>query len=199
MGHRLTIAMKRWQATVNWDQAGTRRGRACGRDGFAAGAARRGGVKGLSGPEKALVRSNALKVAGRRPISRNPIHRGRYRENRRRVSPQRETADPRQVARARNRSAHRGSRRLVADVRPIHGAPIRLRRQALLAADGFVAGRRRRNRVVHRRSRQRRLTARFTAGAEPAAALNHRSRSVCGQALASSTAEGRSGRACLIP
>ncbi len=61
MGHRLTIAMTRWQASVNWvggqpdtaalvvevDSFEVLRGE--------------GGVKGLSGPEKTLVRSNALK------------------------------------------------------------------------------------------------------------------------------------------
>jgi polyisoprenoid-binding protein YceI len=69
MGHRLTIAMTRWHATVQWsgtdpvaveltvetDSLEVLRGE--------------GGVKGLSGPEKALVRSNALKSldAGRFP------------------------------------------------------------------------------------------------------------------------------------
>lgn len=61
MGHRLTIAMTRWRATVNWansrpvsaelvveaDSLEVLRGD--------------GGVKGLSGTEKALARSNALK------------------------------------------------------------------------------------------------------------------------------------------
>ncbi|OBH81102.1 S-adenosyl-L-methionine-dependent methyltransferase [Mycobacterium scrofulaceum] len=61
MGHRLTIAMTRWHATVSWagsepaavelvvetDSLEVLRGE--------------GGVKGLSAPEKALVRSNALK------------------------------------------------------------------------------------------------------------------------------------------
>lgn len=61
MGHRLTIAMTRWQVTVQWaddepssaelsvevDSLEVLRGE--------------GGVKSLSGPEKALVRSNALK------------------------------------------------------------------------------------------------------------------------------------------
>jgi polyisoprenoid-binding protein YceI len=61
MGHRLTIAMKRWQATVGWagaepvsaelvvevDSFEVLRGE--------------GGVKGLSGPEKTLVKSNALR------------------------------------------------------------------------------------------------------------------------------------------
>ena len=64
MGHRLTIAMKCWQAEVNWtggrpvaaelavetDSLQVLRGD--------------GGVKGLSAPEKALARSNALKVLG---------------------------------------------------------------------------------------------------------------------------------------
>ncbi|MEZ0352585.1 YceI family protein [Mycobacterium sp. pR1184] len=64
MGHRLTIAMTRWQATVRW----------VGSDPVAAELAveadsfevvgSQGGVKGLSGPEKALVRSNALSSLG---------------------------------------------------------------------------------------------------------------------------------------
>ncbi|HYB37202.1 MAG TPA: YceI family protein [Mycobacterium sp.] len=69
MGHRLTIAMRQWQASVKWaggeptsaeltvevDSLEVLRGE--------------GGVKGLSGPEKALVRSNALRSldAGRFP------------------------------------------------------------------------------------------------------------------------------------
>lgn len=69
MGHRLTIAMRRWQATVEWD----------GADPVAAELVvevesfevlrGEGGVTGLSGPEKVLVRSNALKSldAGRFP------------------------------------------------------------------------------------------------------------------------------------
>jgi len=61
MGHRLTIAMTRWRASVDWvadqpdsatlvvevDSLEVLKGE--------------GGVKGLSGPEKVLVRSNALK------------------------------------------------------------------------------------------------------------------------------------------
>ncbi|WP_082964689.1 YceI family protein [Mycobacterium sp. E796] len=64
MGHRLTIAMTRWEATVAWasgepvtaeltvdvDSFEVLRGE--------------GGVKGLSGPEKAVVKSNALKSLG---------------------------------------------------------------------------------------------------------------------------------------
>jgi polyisoprenoid-binding protein YceI len=61
MGHRLTIAMRRWHGSVGWagaepvsaelvvevDSFEVLRGE--------------GGVKGLSGPEKVLVKSNALK------------------------------------------------------------------------------------------------------------------------------------------
>jgi polyisoprenoid-binding protein YceI len=64
MGHRLTIAMDTWRATVQWtdgepaeveltvvvDSLQVVRGE--------------GGVTPLSGPEKALARSNALKVLG---------------------------------------------------------------------------------------------------------------------------------------
>jgi polyisoprenoid-binding protein YceI len=69
MGHRLTIAMNRWRASVGWagaepvsaelvvevDSFEVLRGE--------------GGVKGLSAPEKALVKSNALRSldAGRYP------------------------------------------------------------------------------------------------------------------------------------
>lgn len=69
MGHRLTIVMKRWQATVRWsdgepvaaqltvdvDSLEVSRGE--------------GGLTPLSGPEKVLVRSNALRQldAGRFP------------------------------------------------------------------------------------------------------------------------------------
>lgn len=62
MGHRLTIAMTTWQATVQWSKA----------EPVAVDLAvdvaslqvlrGEGGVKGLSGPEKALARSNALGV-----------------------------------------------------------------------------------------------------------------------------------------
>jgi polyisoprenoid-binding protein YceI len=69
MGHRLTIAMKRWQATVGW--AGTEPATAelaVEIDSFEV-VRGEGGLKGLSGPEKALVKSNALKSlnAGRYP------------------------------------------------------------------------------------------------------------------------------------
>lgn len=62
MGHRLTIAMRRWHATVTWDN----------HEPVAADLTvevesfdvlrGEGGVKGLSGPEKGLVRVNAMKA-----------------------------------------------------------------------------------------------------------------------------------------
>lgn len=64
MGHRLTIAMTRWTATVQW--AGTDPAAAelaVEVDSFEV-LSGQGGVKGLSGPEKALVRSNALSSLG---------------------------------------------------------------------------------------------------------------------------------------
>jgi polyisoprenoid-binding protein YceI len=61
MGHRLTIAMKRWQATVSWSGAEPVTAElAVEIDSFEV-LRGEGGVKGLSGPEKALVKSNALK------------------------------------------------------------------------------------------------------------------------------------------
>jgi polyisoprenoid-binding protein YceI len=64
MGHRLTIAMTRWQLTVNWDGADPANPVAAefvvDVDSFDV-LRGEGGVKGLSGPEKAIVRSNALK------------------------------------------------------------------------------------------------------------------------------------------
>ncbi|MCV7031445.1 YceI family protein [Mycobacterium sherrisii] len=60
LGHRLTIAMMRWRATVEWsgdDPVGAEL--VVDADSFEV-IGSQGGVKGLSGPEKALVRSNAL-------------------------------------------------------------------------------------------------------------------------------------------
>ena len=69
MGHRLTIEMTRWQATVNLAGAQPVAAElAVETDSFEV-LRGEGGVKGLSGPEKTLVRSNALKSldAGRFP------------------------------------------------------------------------------------------------------------------------------------
>lgn len=64
MGHRLTIAMKRWQAAVHWDDAepvAVELGIEVDSFEVVRG---EGGVKALSGPERALVKSNALKSLG---------------------------------------------------------------------------------------------------------------------------------------
>src|ERR1700733_207784 len=69
MGHPLTIAMTRWQAMVRWAGADPVAAElAVEADSFQV-VGSQGGVKGLSGPEKALVRSNALSSldAGRSP------------------------------------------------------------------------------------------------------------------------------------
>jgi polyisoprenoid-binding protein YceI len=61
MGHRLTIAMTRWQATVSWAGAEPVSAElAVETDSFEV-LRGQGGVKALSGPEKTVVRSNALK------------------------------------------------------------------------------------------------------------------------------------------
>jgi len=69
MGHRLTIAMKRWQGSVGWaDSAPVSAELVVEVDSFEV-LRGEGGVKGLSGPEKVLEKSNALKSldAGRYP------------------------------------------------------------------------------------------------------------------------------------
>ncbi|SPM36627.1 Polyisoprenoid-binding periplasmic protein YceI, partial [Mycobacterium rhizamassiliense] len=64
MGHRLTIDMTRWHAKVQWDGADPVAVELeIETDSFEV-LRGQGGVKGLSGPEKALVRSNALKSLG---------------------------------------------------------------------------------------------------------------------------------------
>jgi polyisoprenoid-binding protein YceI len=64
MGHRLTIAMTRWRATVSWDSAEPATVELVVEvDSFQV-LRGEGGVKGLSGPEKALVKSNALRSLG---------------------------------------------------------------------------------------------------------------------------------------
>ena len=154
MGHRLTIAMTRWQATVDWDGGDPVAAElVVDSDSFAV-LLGEGGVKGLSGPEKAVVRSNALKSlnAGRFPeirFSTDAIDQDRCR-----LPPQRHVADPAEVARTHNRLAHRRSRRLVANVGRIHGSSVGLRHQALLASDGLGAGRRRGGGVFHRGASQ---------------------------------------------
>jgi polyisoprenoid-binding protein YceI len=61
MGHRLTLAMRQWRATVQWDgdePVGAELIVEVGSLGVVRG---EGGVTPLSGPEKSLVRSNALR------------------------------------------------------------------------------------------------------------------------------------------
>jgi polyisoprenoid-binding protein YceI len=61
MGHRLTIAMTRWHATVSWSGAEPVSAQLVVETDSFEVLRGEGGVKGLSGPEKTLVRSNALK------------------------------------------------------------------------------------------------------------------------------------------
>lgn len=61
LGHRLTIAMQRWQATVQWAEDEPVRAELTVTVDSLEVLQGEGGVKSLSGPEKALVRSNALK------------------------------------------------------------------------------------------------------------------------------------------
>ena len=69
MGHRLTIAMTRWQATVQWTNGEPVQAKLTVEVDSLQVLQGEGGIKPLSGPEKALVRSNALKSldAGRFP------------------------------------------------------------------------------------------------------------------------------------
>jgi polyisoprenoid-binding protein YceI len=61
MGHRLTIAMTRWRATVRWADSRPISAELVVETNSLEVLRGDGGVKGLSGAEKALVRSNALK------------------------------------------------------------------------------------------------------------------------------------------
>jgi polyisoprenoid-binding protein YceI len=64
MGHRLTIAMNSWQATVRWvDGQPVASELSVDVDGLAVSHGE-GGLMALSGPEKALARSHALKSLG---------------------------------------------------------------------------------------------------------------------------------------
>ncbi|MGF2946381.1 YceI family protein [Mycobacterium sp. Lab-001] len=69
MGHRLTIAMTRWRALVTWAGAEPAGVELVVETNSLEVLRGEGGVKGLSGPEKALARANALKSldAGRFP------------------------------------------------------------------------------------------------------------------------------------
>jgi polyisoprenoid-binding protein YceI len=69
IGHRLTIAMKRWQATVRWFGGEPAEAKLTVDVDSLEVLGGEGGVTPLSGPEKILVRSNALRQldAGRFP------------------------------------------------------------------------------------------------------------------------------------
>jgi len=61
MGHRLTIAMTRWRATVQWAGAQPVAAELAVETDSLKVLSGEGGVTGLSDPEKALARSNALR------------------------------------------------------------------------------------------------------------------------------------------
>lgn len=69
MGHRLTLLMRRWQASVEWAGDLPVAAQLTVEVDSLQVVAGEGGVKALSGPEKALVRTNALRTldAGRYP------------------------------------------------------------------------------------------------------------------------------------
>lgn len=61
MGHRLTLQLTRWHATVNWVEEQPDSAEVVVEVDSLEVVRGEGGVKGLSGPEKAVARSNALK------------------------------------------------------------------------------------------------------------------------------------------
>lgn len=61
MGHRLTIAVTRWQATVSWDGDEPVAAEVVAEVDSIEVLRGEGGIKRLSGPEKVVVKSNALK------------------------------------------------------------------------------------------------------------------------------------------
>ena len=61
MGHRLTIAVTRWTATVQWDGAEPVTVELVAQTGSLQVLSGEGGVKGLSDAEKSVARSNALR------------------------------------------------------------------------------------------------------------------------------------------
>jgi polyisoprenoid-binding protein YceI len=64
MGHRLTIAMRRWQATVRWSDGAPVAAQLTVDVDSLEVLQGEGGLTPLSGPEKILVRSNALRQLG---------------------------------------------------------------------------------------------------------------------------------------
>ena len=149
MGHRLTIAMTRWRATVNWEDGEPVTAElVVDADSFEV-LRGEGGVKGLSGPEKVVVHSNALKS----------LNAGRFPEIRFTAAAIDKADDGYRLS---GTLQIRGkSREHVIDLRTddlgdswrmsaeSDGSPIGLRHQALLASDGVGAGRRRGGGVFH--------------------------------------------------
>jgi polyisoprenoid-binding protein YceI len=64
LGHRLTIAMRRWQATVRWSDGAPVAAQLTVDVNSLEVRQGEGGLTPLSGPEKLLVRSNALRQLG---------------------------------------------------------------------------------------------------------------------------------------
>jgi polyisoprenoid-binding protein YceI len=70
MGHRLTMAMRTWQATIQWDSGEPVNAELTVEVGSLEVVRGEGGLTPLSGPEKILVRSNALRLLGVRQFPR---------------------------------------------------------------------------------------------------------------------------------
>lgn len=70
MGHRLTIAMRGWQATIRWDSDEPASADLTVDVGSLEVVRGEGGLTPLSAPEKILVRSNALRSLGARRFPR---------------------------------------------------------------------------------------------------------------------------------
>jgi polyisoprenoid-binding protein YceI len=70
LGHRLTIAMRSWQATTQWDSDEPVSAELTVDVGSLEVVRGEGGLAPLSGPEKILVRSNALRSLGARRFPR---------------------------------------------------------------------------------------------------------------------------------
>jgi polyisoprenoid-binding protein YceI len=70
MGHRLTIVMRSWQATTQWDSDEPVSAELTVDVGSLEVVRGEGGLTPLSGPEKILVRSSALRSLGARRFSR---------------------------------------------------------------------------------------------------------------------------------
>jgi polyisoprenoid-binding protein YceI len=70
MGHRLTLAMRSWQATIQWESGAPVSAELTVEAGSLEVVRGEGGLTPLSAPEKILVRSNALRLLGVRRFPR---------------------------------------------------------------------------------------------------------------------------------